>query len=186
MFTLLNELEDIRQISLLEESIRLCEDVGKFLQPIIAKIIDATEHDKNPFDGDRALNKEEVASIITGLKSLADPDERAAHDVLGTDSKFYVFLNALGEKGNPNTDKAEKHLKSFFKNNASYKSSYQKILASLSAFENHVKDENDKKVRIKLADDIKKLSHNLQMQMNKLKTSLASKKMDKGAEPEAA
>ena len=186
MFTLLNELEDIGQISLLEESIKLCEDVGKFLQPIVAKIADAAEHDKNPFDGENALNKEETASIITGLKSLADPDERAAHDVLGADAKFFVFLNALGEKGNPNTDKAEKHLKNFFKTHASYKSTYQKILASLSTLENAVKDENDKKARTKIADDMKKLTHNLQMQMNKLKTSLASKKMDKGTAPEAA
>ena len=59
-------------------------------------------------------------------------------------------------------------------------------MTSLSTFENAVKDENDKKARMKIADDIKKLSHNLQMQMNKLKTTKASKKMDKGTAPEAA
>lgn len=186
MFTLLNELEEIREMSLLEESIKLCEDIGKFLQPIIAKINDAVETNKNPFSGQNPLNKEETASIITGLKSLADADERAAHDVLGNDAKFYIFLNALGEKGNPNTDKAEKHLKSFFKNHASYKNLYTANLKKLDILEQPSKDEMIKKEKQKVADELKKLSNNLQMQMNKLKTTIAAKKTDKTGAPETA
>lgn len=182
MFTLLNELEDMRQVSILEESIKLCEDIGKFLQPLIAKITNAVEHNKNPFDGEGALNKEEVASILTGLQTLANPDERAAHDVLGSDQKFYIFLKALGEKGDVNADKAEKHLKNFYQKDASYKTYFNDYMKKLSSLEEPVKDENDKKIREKFSSDVKKLSHNLQLQMNKLKTTLASKQVDKGTD----
>jgi hypothetical protein len=178
MFSLLNELEEIKEIRTLTESIKLCEDIGKFLQPIIVKINDAVENDKNPFSGQNPLNKEELASIITGLNSLSDSDERAAHDVLGDDSKFYIFLSALGEKGNPNTDKAEKHLKNFFKNHASYKTLYTNNLKKLELLEKPSKDENVKKEKQKIVDELKKISYNLQMQMNKLKTTLAAKKAE--------
>ncbi|MEM4260924.1 MAG: hypothetical protein QXG00_06820 [Candidatus Woesearchaeota archaeon] len=179
MFILLNELEDIKQISVLEESIKLCEDIGKFLQPLIAKISNAVEYNKNPFEGNGALNKEETASILTGLQTLSNPDERAAHDVLGSDQKFYIFLKALGEKGDINGDKAEKHLKNFYQKDAAYKTYFNDYLKKLSMLEKPVKDENDKKIREKFSSDIKKLSHNLQLQMNKLKTTLASKQIDK-------
>lgn len=182
MFTLLNELEDMRQISILEESIKLCEDVGKFLQPLVAKIANAAENNKNPFEGDGALNKEEIASILTGLQTLSNPDERAAHDVLGSDQKFYIFLKALGEKGDVNADKSEKHLKNFYQKDAAYKTYFNDYMKKLSILEQPVKDENDKKTRDKFSADVKKLSHNLQLQMNKLKTALASKQVDKGAD----
>ena len=183
MFTLLQELEDIEQVNILEESIKLCEDIGKFMQPIVARIKDAVETDKNPFKEPNPLNidKEQLASILTGLQTLANPDERAGHDILGSDRLFYVFLTALGEK-NPNGDKAEKHLKNAYKNNAAYKTYYTDNLKALEMLEQPTKDDAIKDKKQKFADKVAKLSSVLQTQMNKLKALAAAKKTDTGTE----
>lgn len=187
MFTLLQELEDIKQIDILEESIKLYEDVGKFLQPIVARIKDAVETDKNPFKEPNTfnVNKEQLASILTGLQTLANADERAGHNVLGSDRLFYIFLSSLGEK-NQNAVKAENHLKNAFKNNPTYKTYYENNLKALEMLEQPTKDDDIKDKKQKFADKVAKLSSVLQSQMNKLKATIAAKKTDTDAKEEPA
>lgn len=170
-FSLIKETLELREETMMIESIALFEEVAKAMQPYVALINSAADGESNPFDkNDKTVKKpipvEPFAAFLSGLKVLSDRETRrnAYAEDFGSTKKDFEFLSSVGRS-------AKK-----FGEHANQTAQERIIEIGKSAktlwkeFADRINNWTDANVRTKLVNEIKKLVHDWDVQMNAIKT----------------